>query len=57
MEVSEKTLEEIRKEIPKELQDEWVKVQNSFKNDDGSYVDFTEIDKILFKIIQFYRKK
>ena len=55
--VSEKELEELRKELPQELQDEWVKVQNSFKNEDGSYMDFTELDEILFKIIQFYRKK
>ena len=57
MKIQEKQLEEIRKEIPKELQDKWVSVQNSFKNEDGSFVDFTELDELLFQIIQFYRKK
>ena len=57
MKISEETLEEIRKEIPKKLQDNWVGVQNSFKNEDGTFMDFTELDEVLFQIIQFYRGK
>ena len=57
MDISDETLEEIRKELPKELQDKWVKVENSFKDEDGLHIDFTELDEVLFEIIQFYRKK
>ena len=57
MEVDRKEIEEICKEIPQELQKKWISVENSFKNEDGTYVDFTELDEVLVKIIQFYRKK
>ncbi len=55
--VTDKQIEEIRKEIPKDLQERYVKVQNSFKDEEGLHIDFTELDLILFEIIQFYRKE
>jgi len=56
MSIDEREIEEIRKEIPKQIQDEWIRVENSFKNEDGTYIDFIELDELLFKIIKFYRK-
>lgn len=54
---TEKQLEEIRKELPDELQHKWTEVKNSFKDEGGNVFDFTELDEVLFDIIQFYRKK